>query len=357
MNTIGQIEFKKIGRISPSQFYLMKNCPYRSLLANAFNQKPLLPISPSGYLGSVLHKVLELIAKGIVRNEEDFNLAFDEQVKIVELNLLERGYSFFIPLQKSVVNFGIKKILLKKHLRTTSYPSVKMSKMKFYSEKWFESKDKQIAGKIDLIIDYDRDIEIIDFKTGAVTENILDDIGEIHEIKEEYKDQLKLYAYLYFENTGKFPNKLSLVDLSKQKFTIDFSRAECYTIFEAAKELIHSTNESIHNQRFVANPSETNCKYCLYRPACCFFQEQLKTSHSFNDVTGQVSKVLIYKNGNVSVLLQNGKQFLTITNFTSEKYDEFKNKINQPISIYNLRKEPVEFIYSTTKQTMIYENN
>jgi hypothetical protein len=46
----------------------------------------------------------------------------------------------------------------------------------------------------------------------------LDDEGEIYsDVKNEYKEQLKLYAYLYFENTMQVSNGLSLVDLAKQK--------------------------------------------------------------------------------------------------------------------------------------------
>jgi hypothetical protein len=58
MNKIGEIQFKKIKRISPSQFYSMKNCAYKSLLAEAFDKKPLLPVSTNAYLGIVLHKIL-----------------------------------------------------------------------------------------------------------------------------------------------------------------------------------------------------------------------------------------------------------------------------------------------------------
>jgi len=54
MNQVGKIEFRKINRISPSQFYSMKNCAYKSLLAEAFGKKPLLPISPNAYFGTVL---------------------------------------------------------------------------------------------------------------------------------------------------------------------------------------------------------------------------------------------------------------------------------------------------------------
>ena len=272
MNKVDKIVFKKISRISPSQFYSMNNCAYKSLLAEAFGKKPLLPVSPNAYFGTVLHRMLELIVKGVIKNETDFNIMFDEQVKFQEENLKQQGYDFFVPLQKNVKDFGMRKILLKKHLRNASEKPAASSGVKFHSEKWFESEDKLIAGKIDLVIEEAQETEIIDFKTGAITQDALDDDGEIFsEIKKEYKEQLKLYAYLYFETEGKFPTQLSLVDLAKQKFTVDFSQSECNAIFEEAKELLKVTNESISKEKFAANPSEANCKYCLYRPACSFF--------------------------------------------------------------------------------------
>jgi CRISPR/Cas system-associated exonuclease Cas4 (RecB family) len=356
MNKVGKIVFRKINRISPSQFYSMKNCAYKSLLAEAFEKKPLLPVSPNAYFGTVLHKMLELIAKGVISNEEDFNKSFDEQVKLQEENLKQQGYDFFVPLQKNVKDFGMKKILLKKHLRNISERPATSSGVKYSSEKWFESKDKLIAGKIDLVIEVEREAEIIDFKTGAITQDVLDDEGEIFsDIKEEYKEQLKLYAYLYFETNGKFPTQLSLVDLAKQKFTIDFTESECNIIFEEAKELLNTTNESISSEKFAANPSEANCKYCLYRPACSFFLKHLETDYSFNDVSGSIINVVKYQNGNVSVFLESGDRKITVTSFPTEKYDELNNSRNKQISVFNLRKEATEFVYSATKTTIVYE--
>jgi RecB family exonuclease len=356
MNQVGKIEFKKIKRISPSQFYSMKNCAYKSLLAEAFDKKPLLPVSPNAYFGTVLHKMLELIAKGAVKNEEDFNKMFDEQVKAVENNLQEEGYDFFIPLQKNVKDFGMKKILLKKHLRNISERPATSNGVKYSSEKWFESKDKVIAGKIDLVIESEREAEIIDFKTGAITQDVLDDEGEIFsDIKAEYKEQLKLYAYLYFETNGKFPTQLSLVDLAKQKFTIDFTESECNIIFGEAKELLKATNESIISEKFVANPSGENCKYCLYKPACCFFLNYLESDYSLNDVSGIILNVVKYQNGNVSVFLKSGDREITVTSFPTEKYNELNVHRNKRINIYNLRKEASQFVYSATKTTVIYE--
>lgn len=356
MNRIGIIVFRKINRISPSQFYSMKNCAYKSLLAEAFEKKPLLPVSPNAYYGTVLHKMLELIAKGVIKNEDDFNKLFDEQVKLQEENLKQQGYDFFVPLQKNVKDFGMKKILLKKHLKNASEKPTTSSSVKFHSEKWLESKDKMIAGKIDLVIEKEQETEIIDFKTGAITQDVLDDDGEIFsEIKEEYKDQLKLYAQLYFENTGKFPTQLSLIDLAKQKFTLEFTQSECKVIFEEAKKLLDTTNQCINKGTFKVNPSVTNCKYCLYRPACSFFMKLIESDNSFNDVSGSVKNVVKYQNGNVSVFLENRERKIIVTGFHSEKYYDLITRKDKQISVFNLWKEASEFVFSTTKTTMIYD--
>lgn len=356
MNRIGEINFKEIKRISPSQFYSMKNCAYKSLLAEAYDKNPLLPLSPNAYFGTVLHKMLELIVKGVIPNEEDFNYEFDKQVKILEEDLLNKGFSFFVPLKIKLRNFGLKKIQLKKHLRSDNKKIITSGNTKFYSEKWYESKDQMIGGKVDLIIEEDNNIEIIDFKTGAITQDWLDDEGETYsDIKEEYKEQLRLYAYLYFENTNKFPTNLSLVDLAKQKFQVEFSEKDCKSIYDEAKILLKETNDLVKTKSFSANPNNETCKYCLYRPACSFFNKKLETDLSLNDVFGEIKDVKKFQNGNVSLIIQNGEQQLTIKNLSSEKYQELVDNKNKKVGIYNLRKETTGLIYSVTDTTMIYE--
>ncbi len=356
MNQVGKINYKKIQRISPSQFYSMKNCAYKSLLAEAMNKKALLPVSANAYYGTVLHKMLELISKGAIRNEEDFNTTFQEQIKMMEEKLIADGYDFFVPLQKRVKDFIMKKILLKDHLRNVSERPISASNTKFHSEKWFESKDKLIGGKIDLVIEAEQETEILDFKTGAITQDVLDDDGEVSsEVKEEYKEQLKLYAYVYFENIGKFPTQLSLVDLAKQKFIVDFSVNECNAIFEEAKSLLNSTNGCIDKGIFTANPTEANCKYCLYRPACSFYLKHIETDNSFNDISGSVQNVVKFQNGNVSLYLESGDKLFTVSNLPSEKFDELNNSRNKKINVFNLKREPRDFFYSAIKTTMIYE--
>jgi len=355
MNKIGSIDYRKINRISPSQFYSMKNCAYKSLLAEAFEKKPLLPVTPNAYLGTVLHKILELIAKKEIKTEQELNARFNSEVLLMEADLNQKGYGYFVPLQMNVRDFGLKQIQLKKHLRNAATLSAPTD-VKFTTEKWFESKDKLVGGKIDLVIELQGEAELIDFKTGAITEDVFDDSGESYqEVKSEYQEQLKLYAYLFFDSTGKFPTQLSLVDLTKQKFNIEFSQEDCNLIFEQAKELLRETNRSVDTLAFKAVPNEANCKYCLYRPACSFYSEYLLKENRLNDVCGLIQDVIQYQNGNVSVFITKASKRISVTGFTTDQFEYFNNNRNKQITLFNLRKEATEFVYSATKTTKIYE--
>ena len=357
MNRVPNIEFKKLKRISPSQFYSMKNCAYKSLLAEAFERRPLLPISPNAYLGTVLHKMLELISRGEIKNDAEFKERFDVEIALMEESLRESGYSYFVPLQMNVRDFGMKKIQLKKHLKTASDSPRPAKSVKFHSENWFESKDKLLGGKMDLVIEAGDEIEIIDFKTGAITEDIFDDQGESYQaVKNEYQEQLKLYAYLYFDSKGKFPAKLSLIDLAKQRFEIAFSENECKDFFDEAKKLLKDTNNSVDTKEYRANPNEANCKFCLYRTACSFYLQYLITENAFNDVCGKVIDIVKYQNGNVSVFMEKGSNRISVTGFPSDTFDFFCENRNKQINIFNLRKEATDSVYSATKTTKIYES-
>src|SRR5699024_448759 len=109
----------------------------------------------------------------------NFNMEFDKQVKNLEDELLQKGLSFFIPLKIMVRNFGLKKIQLKKYLQNKTKSTTVSKHTKLYSEKWLESRNKLIGGKVDLIIENGSSVEIIDFKTGAITQDCMDDEGEI----------------------------------------------------------------------------------------------------------------------------------------------------------------------------------
>ena len=116
-----------------------------------------------------------------------------------------------------------------------------------------------------------------------------------------------------------------------------------------------STNNCIEKETFTANPTEANCKYCLYRPACSFYLKHIETDSSFNDVSGSVQNVVKFQNGNVSLYLESGDKLFTVSNLPSEKFDELNNSRNKKIIVFNLKRESRDFFYSAMKTTKIYE--
>ena len=350
------IPFKKIKRISPSQFDAMKSCSYKSLLAEAFDKKPLLPLSPNAYMGTVSHKMLELISKGEIKTEEDFDAKFEGEISKAENNLRTLGYAFFTPLKMTVKDFGLQKMQLKKNLTYENNSREGKKTAKYDSEKWFVSKDDTVGGIIDLIIENMSTIEIIDFKTGRITESVLDDNGElVSEIKNEYQNQLKLYAYLYYENTGKFPTHLSLINLAKQKFKVEFSKEECGRLFDEAVCLLSETNKSLETGNFSVIPSIANCKYCLYRPACKYYHQYLPVEPLLNDICGTIMRIIQYQNGNNTIFIESNGRKISVTGLPANIFDGLKGIGNKKIRIFNLKKQNTETVYSATKTTMIYE--
>ena len=355
IRVVPSIEYKRIKRISPSQLYFMRLCPYKMVLAEAFDKRPLLPFSPTAYLGTVLHKMLELIAKGQINTDEEFDREFDRTLATSEGELDKAGYGFFIPLHGNVKDFGMKKYQVRKHL-DRGIRSNGDGRFSVSSEKWLASSDGTIGGKLDLIIESGNYVEIVDLKTGAITENSLDDEGEVAvSIKAEYQIQLKLYAQLYFENVSKYPDALSLIGLDKEKHSVSLDKSECIEIYQDAKHLLNETNTAVDKLEFVARPNEANCKNCLYRPSCSHYQPFLMTSSPVADVRGIIIKVSKFMNGNVSVWLNCSGVIFQVSAINQSYFAQLNHRLGKTISIYNTRKTGNEFSLKATKTTMIYE--
>lgn len=62
----------------------------------------------------------------------------------------------------------------------------------------------------------------------------------------------------------------------------------------------------------LANCSTSNCRYCLYRPACVFYHSWLPTNLQTNDVVGKLINTKRFLNGNVNVTLEVDKRLISI---------------------------------------------
>jgi hypothetical protein len=332
---IPAFKIKSIERISPSQYTSICKCAYRTVLKESL-ANPLLPPSPAALLGSIIHEMLELMAKREILDKDKFMESWEYLVTEKEKELRGNGLDAYIPLKQSVPYFAIKKLQTFKYLfqSVDSRKSFSNKSPKSYSEKWLESTDKKIGGYVDLILEGEK-TKLIDFKTGKV----LDD-GKPKRIKSEYEVQLKLYAWLYFEKTGSYPDELWLVDLKQRWHSIPFKPEECELLADEARQMLRDISLKVkeNQNEALASPSFETCQNCNFKPACKYYWK-IKPIEStpFLDLKGTLTSVKKFQTGSLNLEIENEEGIYYIVNFKQIDFESMKVLQNQEIQISVVR--------------------
>lgn len=359
---LNDYKIKNLNRISPSQYHSAISCPYKLVLANSFGYQSLLPLNANAHCGSIIHKMIELISKGVINDEQTFTENWTDLVNKKEEELKQKGLASITPLKYFVTDFALKKNQIKNILRKKQEKirsSLDTSSNKFYSEKRLENSDKSITGIADLIIENDSGTTILDFKTGKIYSDAIDESGISEQVvKKEYEIQLKLYAHLYFLMNGKYPKALFIVSLSNDFIEVEFENTDCEIIYSEALNFLATTNSFItkNDIKSIAKPSVENCRYCSYRPACVFYSNWLTTNfEEVHDLFGKIEKVNQFSNDTIGLqLLTQGKQIL-INGLAREKKQDFESLIGKNVILYNLKKTRQSLNATANNFTTIYE--
>lgn len=120
-----------------------------------------------------------------------------------------------------------------------------------------------LRGKIDLLVDGKKGLEVFDFKTQGRP-------AEDAERLAFYKQQLQLYAYARQRHTGQLPRRLWLYwTAEEQKTKALMEIPYCESEIEEAVSAVDELAEKIHQKRFnVQNPPTSVCKTCDIRRLC-----------------------------------------------------------------------------------------
>lgn len=350
MNTLKKIPLKPLDRISPSRYTSLKACAYRVILANTY-ENPLLPYAPYGHFGNVVHEAIRAVLTKSVTTTEEFNQKWKDLIVVEENRLEELGFDFMVPLKKSVKGYSLKKMQVRSLLNTSERTTTKApSSVSYENEVWLESQDGLIAGKADLISTVGSFVQITDFKSGK----ILADEGDV---KQDYEDQLKLYAYLYYSMYDRFPNELVLVDLERNVYQIEFTEKDILQTGEEAKKMLLAINSlvTLGNKQELAAPSHDNCRFCLYRPACVYHWELPNIEDTFySNIKGTLEGVKSFRNGNVNSTIITNENQVIVSNIPTTLVDDLETKVNSQIAIYNVSSSKNEGWYKAGRTTMIY---
>jgi hypothetical protein len=170
-------------------------------------------------------------------------------------------------------------------------------------EIWVESEDKSVVGLIDSVRMKTRGVELSDLKSGEVLEHV--DGIPTKQLKESHRIQLKLYAALYFQTYGRWPDRLQIVPLKGEALEVLFVAVDCIQLLKEAQRKVHDLNRRITSGEVtaatLANPTPRNCGFCPYRPNCPAYQQALgregRVSQWPPDVFGTVYDINSLNNG------------------------------------------------------------
>lgn len=331
INVLQTMPLKLLTRISPSRYSALRLCALREIWT-ADKQPPLLPISPSARLGMTAHKLLELTFSGQLKDEESMLHCWENEIRNHELemrnNILEKH---LVPLALNTSNYKVKQIMtfniVRILLREFNNQTKKVRKAE--TELWVQTKDEKIGGKIDSVKYADDGIYIIDYKTGA----IIDYFSNDNSVKEEYQEQLKIYAGLYYESHGVWPVKLILIGLDKSEYNIPFNHEECLNLLNDAKSYFDKLNKLITSgldSTSFAAPSQAACRYCVYRPACRVYWNKREDMDNWPaDFTGTVKDKIILGNGLFRVVLENKEKRVTIRGLSPGRHTFLSNDVTE----------------------------
>jgi len=239
---------------------------------------------PSTYasLGSIAHKLMELVAHGDFDgvSEEDLDKAINKcwlELVQIEVYKFQDDVLSKVPEPVKWPKYALKMVASCKaasriasqrqqKLITLGAPSTELPK----SEVWYEGYGGKLIGRIDFIRYTDSGMEIIDYKSGHVMQQ-----GEIggntQQLLNGYKRQMLLYAALVHENEGQWPITLIIESLIDGSHMIDYTPIASEKTVEEALLLLDLYNEQAATNEINGSPSEDNCRWCQYKALCTSF--------------------------------------------------------------------------------------
>jgi CRISPR/Cas system-associated exonuclease Cas4 (RecB family) len=244
---------------------LVNFCGWREILnqMTAGRRKITLPPYAGSLTGTVAHNLLEQVIKNRIRDDAEFEGAWEHQINAKSAQL-QADYPWMSPRPPLVdyeKKFRTKLMAQKIWQRRTSGQgtgSIPEGEEEYHVD--------GLTGRIDLVIKRDDFTAIADYTTGTITE---EDGG----IKPAFVIQLKLYAVLYQKQTSRLVNRLTLLNLAGERYEVPFTQAELEPLYQQVLAKAAMLNQLIETGDFfnLANLEAETCNFCQLRPVCDFY--------------------------------------------------------------------------------------
>jgi hypothetical protein len=282
MTELAPIVLGTIDRTSPSLWADMRLCGLRSLFATAPRAQDWILHDPRAWLGTAFHRVMSAARipgtlnslESVWKNEVDKLAAhaadhpFDRRFSVPE-----KWPSYFIIRQRALA-------LASANSQTasvvTSHARVLQSQRG--SERRFEARGGRLVGRPD----YFDGATITEYKSNLPNPEWR--IAPI--IIEGFQRQLRLYAAIIGEATGKYPDAARVVAASGEILAVPIERTACREEADAAMSALALINSSVAagtraDRMAVVSPE--SCGRCFFKLICDAFWQSLPASSATSD--------------------------------------------------------------------------
>jgi hypothetical protein len=263
-------------RIAPTEVRNAEGCLLRFALDRSIpeSERSLPSPGPFGYVGTVFHEVVEAARRGKAGDPIQRSLLeqiWKDHLAAAEVRAVANGDGAWLPLAESVSSLERSRLSA---IRLAAAQQISGRRSGTGSgggdtETWLSTRDGLVAGRVDAIDRRGERVVLQDYKSGE----IVDSRGGI---KKEYSIQMKLYAALYKEDRGSWPDSLELIDRRGVPCNVEYTQSEATELISRARALLEAarfrlsagrglTDESVTD---LARPGSEACATCRHRPVC-----------------------------------------------------------------------------------------
>lgn len=272
----------------------MRLCSLRAGLSRVPEVSAYTIGNPKSWLGVAYHQVLEVVAGAGIKMDELESLvdrlwrgAMDAQHEKNLAHALNRrfggpetwpGYHL---ARASVLLRAIDLAERAPELREAS--NIGGASHAVIRESTFSAFDGRLVGQPDVV----REHEVIDYKSGSITE--FDEVAQADVVKAAYVRQLQIYGYLIHEVLGWWPHRGILLPPVGSGAEILLHPADCERAATEALGMLDSYNEKIKRSASLSEFASANrlaCKWCAYKLFCAPFWEAV--TPEWSDLDGAV---------------------------------------------------------------------
>jgi RecB family exonuclease len=234
-------------------------------------------------------------------------------------------------------------------------------KSQVFAEKELFSRDGALFGKVDAYFIRDDAIDVVDYKSGTMVD------GE--QVKQDYADQLYLYAYLVRETHNIYPRTLSLVGKDGAVLSLPPSARRSEDVAADMRGILVRYNRAIADAppAQLATPSVDSCVFCDMKTGCARFWAALDTLElpSWSHVAiGLQSKPFVKSRlgtGSVELTVETSSirtPVLNITRLFENRFPgiDFSNHVGQRLMVTNLRQPTItnpRLVEATERTTVV----